>query len=91
MEQGFGLLLQDALDFLFGVVVGGFQRALPSCPSLLPDPVWTIVKGKDPSLLGRQSGNGSMQSGQDDFPFEIAEFLSRTNTTSNGAMRHRGP
>jgi len=27
MEQGFGLLLQDGLDFLFGVVVGGFQRA----------------------------------------------------------------
>ena len=74
MEQGFGLLLQDGLDFLFGVVVGGFQRAFRRARLCYQIQVWTIVKVpglKDPSLLGRQSGNGSMQSGQDDFPFEI--------------------
>ena len=66
MEQGFGLFLQDGLDFLFGVVVGGFQRAFRRARLCYQIQVWTIVKVpglKNPSLLGRQSGNGSMQSG----------------------------
>ena len=74
MEQGFGLFLQDGLDFLFGVVVGGFQRAFRRACLCCQLQVWTVVKVpglKDPSLLGRQSGNSGMESGQDDFPLEI--------------------